>query len=52
MKVLNKEVEFVRYPREGHELTRSGEPEHRIDHMLRTLEYFERHIRDGSRTQQ
>ncbi|MGI9180080.1 MAG: S9 family peptidase [Longimicrobiaceae bacterium] len=45
MKVLNKEVEFVRYPREGHELTRAGEPKHRVDHMLRTLEYFERHIR-------
>jgi dipeptidyl aminopeptidase/acylaminoacyl peptidase len=44
MKVLNKEVEFVRYPREGHELTRAGEPAHRIDHMLRILEYFERHV--------
>jgi dipeptidyl aminopeptidase/acylaminoacyl peptidase len=45
LKVLNREVEFVRYPREGHELTRSGEPAHRVDHMLRTLEYFERHVR-------
>ena len=44
LKVLGREVEFVRYPREGHELTRSGEPEHRIDHMLRTLEFFERYI--------
>jgi dipeptidyl aminopeptidase/acylaminoacyl peptidase len=44
MKVLGKTVEFVRYPREGHELTRSGEPGHRVDHMLRTLEYFERYI--------
>lgn len=44
LKVLGREVEFVRYPREGHELTRSGEPGHRIDHMLRTLEYFERYI--------
>jgi dipeptidyl aminopeptidase/acylaminoacyl peptidase len=43
--VLEREVEFVRYPREGHELTRAGEPRHRVDHMLRTLEYFERHIR-------
>jgi dipeptidyl aminopeptidase/acylaminoacyl peptidase len=43
--VLEKPVEFVRYPREGHELTRSGEPAHRIDHMLRTLEFFERHLR-------
>lgn len=45
MKVLNKEVEFVRYPREGHELTRAGEPAHRIDHLLRTVEFFERQIR-------
>lgn len=43
--ILEREVEFVRYPREGHELTRSGEPGHRIDHMLRTLEFFERHVR-------
>jgi dipeptidyl aminopeptidase/acylaminoacyl peptidase len=43
--VLQREVEFVRYPRAGHELTRSGEPAHRVDHMLRTLEYFERHVR-------
>lgn len=43
--VLGREVEFVRYPREGHELTRSGEPAHRVDHMLRTLEFFERHVR-------
>jgi dipeptidyl aminopeptidase/acylaminoacyl peptidase len=45
LKVLGREVEFVRYPREGHELTRSGEPAHRVDHMLRTLEYFERYVR-------
>jgi dipeptidyl aminopeptidase/acylaminoacyl peptidase len=42
MKELGKTVEFVRYPREGHELTRSGEPAHRVDHMLRILEWFER----------
>jgi dipeptidyl aminopeptidase/acylaminoacyl peptidase len=36
-------VEFVRYPREGHELTRSGEPRHRADHMQRTLEWFDRY---------
>jgi dipeptidyl aminopeptidase/acylaminoacyl peptidase len=43
--VLGKPVEFVRYPREGHELTRSGEPPHRVDHMLRIIEWFERHAR-------
>jgi dipeptidyl aminopeptidase/acylaminoacyl peptidase len=35
-------VEFVRYPREGHELTRTGEPRHRADHMQRTIEWFDR----------
>ncbi len=44
LKVLDKQVEFVRYPREGHELTRSGEPAHRVDHMLRIIEWFERHV--------
>ncbi|HEX2094062.1 MAG TPA: S9 family peptidase [Longimicrobiaceae bacterium] len=47
MKSLDKTVEFVRYPREGHELTRSGEPAHRVDHMLRILEWFERHLPGG-----
>jgi dipeptidyl aminopeptidase/acylaminoacyl peptidase len=40
-----KVVELVRYPREGHELTRSGEPDHRADHMRRTLEWFNRYCR-------
>lgn len=43
--VLRRPVEMVRYPREGHELTRSGEPHHRVDHMMRIVEYFERHVR-------
>ncbi len=38
-----KVVELVRYPREGHELTRSGEPRHRADHMRRTLDWFDRY---------
>jgi dipeptidyl aminopeptidase/acylaminoacyl peptidase len=38
-------VELVRYPREGHELTRSGEPRHRADHMRRTLEWFDRYCK-------
>jgi dipeptidyl aminopeptidase/acylaminoacyl peptidase len=40
-------VELVRYPREGHELTRSGEPRHRADHMERTLEWFDRYCKPG-----
>lgn len=39
---LKRTVEFVRYPREGHELTRTGEPRHRVDHLRRTIEWFDR----------
>lgn len=38
-----KTVELVRYPRASHELTRTGEPDHRADHMARTLEWFDRY---------
>jgi dipeptidyl aminopeptidase/acylaminoacyl peptidase len=36
-------VELVRYAREGHELTRAGEPRHRADHMRRTFAWFDRY---------
>ncbi|MCP4529659.1 MAG: S9 family peptidase, partial [Delftia sp.] len=39
---LKREVEFVRYPREGHELSRSGEPRHRIDRLTRIIEWFDK----------
>ena len=44
LKAQGKEVELVLYPREGHEVTRSGEPHHRVDHMLRILDWFDRHL--------
>jgi dipeptidyl aminopeptidase/acylaminoacyl peptidase len=47
LKVLGKPVEYVRYPREGHELSRSGEPQLRIDRLLRILEFFERYVGAG-----
>jgi len=39
-KRYNKEVEFIRYPRDGHELSRSGEPRHIIDRINRILNWF------------
>ncbi len=48
LKVLRKPVEYVRYPREGHDLSRTGEPRLRVDRLLRILEFFERHIRRES----
>jgi dipeptidyl aminopeptidase/acylaminoacyl peptidase len=44
MKEGDTEVQMVLYPREGHELTRSGEPAHRVDHMMRIIDWFERHV--------
>ncbi len=38
-------VEFVRYPREGHELSRAGEPEHRIDRLNRIIGWFDRWLK-------
>ena len=40
---LGKEAEYVRYPREGHELSRSGEPKHRVDRINRMIGWFNRH---------
>lgn len=48
LKVLRKPVEYVRYPREGHDLSRTGEPLLRVDRLLRILEFFERHLRSGA----
>ena len=45
LKAQGKETELVLYPREGHEVTRSGEPHHRVDHMNRILDWFARYVR-------
>jgi hypothetical protein len=34
---------MIRFPREGHELTRNGEPPHRIRHMRETLDWFNKY---------
>jgi dipeptidyl aminopeptidase/acylaminoacyl peptidase len=43
LKELNRPVEYIRYPGVGHEITRSGPPQQRMDHMLRIIEFFERY---------
>ena len=42
LKILGRPVEYIRYPNIGHELTRSGPPNQRMDQMLRMIEFFER----------
>lgn len=44
LKILNRPVEYVRYPNEGHELSRSGNPVRRMDRLNRIFEFFERFI--------
>jgi len=45
LKRLRRTVELVRYPREGHELSRSGEPEHRIDRLERMTGWFDKYCK-------
>ena len=48
LKVLEREVEYVLYPDEHHELKNYGRPDRRIDRMERTLAWFDGHARrDG-----
>jgi len=44
LKILGKPVEYVRYPDEGHELSRSGAVHRRIDRIGRIMEFFERYV--------
>ena len=45
LKILNRPVEYVRYPDEGHELSRSGNPLRMMDRLIRIIEFFERYAR-------
>ncbi len=44
LKILGRPVEYVRYPKEGHELSRSGDPKRRMDRILRIYEFFMRYL--------
>jgi dipeptidyl aminopeptidase/acylaminoacyl peptidase len=44
LKQLGRDVEYARYPRATHELSRSGEPKQRLDRLVRYEEFFRRYI--------
>ncbi len=44
LRLLGRDVEFVRFPGEGHELSRSGSPIHRRQRFEIQLEFFGRHL--------
>ncbi|HEY71334.1 MAG TPA: S9 family peptidase [Anaerolineae bacterium] len=37
-------VKLLRYPREGHELSRSGEPEHRVSRLKEMVGWFDKYL--------
>ena len=42
---VRREVEFVRFPGESHELTRSGSPTHRVQRFELVLDWLDRYLR-------
>ncbi len=44
LRLLKREVEFVRFPAESHELSRSGSPAHRVMRFEVILDWFSRHL--------
>jgi dipeptidyl aminopeptidase/acylaminoacyl peptidase len=44
LRYLNREVEFVRIPNEGHELSRSGTPSRRLARLQHLVGWFDRHL--------
>jgi dipeptidyl aminopeptidase/acylaminoacyl peptidase len=49
LRLLKREVEFVRFPAEGHELTRSGSPLHRVMRLDVVLDWLGRHLGDDAK---
>jgi dipeptidyl aminopeptidase/acylaminoacyl peptidase len=45
LRSLRREVEFVRFPGESHELTRSGSPTHRVQRFEIVLDWLDRHLK-------
>jgi dipeptidyl aminopeptidase/acylaminoacyl peptidase len=45
LKKLGREVLFVRFPGENHELSRSGTPRHRLERFRIILDWFGRHLK-------
>ena len=48
LRMLEREVEYHRFPAEGHELSRSGSPKHRVQRAELIIEWFTRHLRPSA----
>jgi dipeptidyl aminopeptidase/acylaminoacyl peptidase len=45
LRALKRQVEFVRFPAEGHELSRSGSPRHRVQRFQIILDWLDRTLK-------
>ena len=45
LRLLKRDVEFVRFPAESHELSRGGSPVHRVQRFEIVLDWFERKLK-------
>ena len=45
LRLLRRDVELVRFPGESHELSRSGNPAHRVQRFQVLLDWFDRHLK-------
>ena len=43
-RATNTPVKMLRYPRDGHELSRSGEPVHRISRLTEMIDWFDKYL--------
>ncbi|MBM3470829.1 MAG: S9 family peptidase [Armatimonadetes bacterium] len=44
LKKLGREVAFVRFPNESHDLSRNGQPQHRLERLRLISDWFAKHI--------
>ncbi len=47
LKYLGREVVFVRYADENHDLSRSGKPHHRVDRLQRIIAWMKKYLLDS-----
>ena len=47
LRLLKRDVEFVRFPAESHELSRAGSPLHRVQRFEIILEFLDRKLKKG-----
>jgi dipeptidyl aminopeptidase/acylaminoacyl peptidase len=45
LRLLKRDAEFVRFPAESHELSRSGSPLHRVQRFEIILDWFDRKLK-------